>query len=109
MQGEWERYPELYSTAEKQDFRCFYCNDDLLQTPGVFAASQWDHFVPRKAGGKEGSNLVLCCRFCNSQKRDDMFDTYDIAKSAISARRESYLAKWAYKELVQKFRRQLQE
>lgn len=39
---------------------CYYCGDE---------ADTWDHIVPRKRGGKSTySNLVPCCRLCNSRK-----------------------------------------
>jgi hypothetical protein len=103
MNGEWRKIPARYKIAVDQDFRCAYCNADVLASPEAFGSSQWDHFVPRSKGGTE---LVFTCRLCNCLKRDTVFDTMDAAKNEIERRRQDYLKRWRYHELYRQFRQQ---
>lgn len=48
---------------------CYYCNvefnDSILKTI--------DHYIPLSKGGEHNmDNLVICCRYCNSKKRNIM-------------------------------------
>lgn len=39
---------------------CYYCGD---------TATEWDHIVPKKRGGKDAlDNLIPACTWCNSKK-----------------------------------------
>lgn len=63
---------------QKQNGKCFYCGADLIV--GTSKAEGWslDHKTPRSKGGHNHfSNLVLCCRSCNSIKRDIEFETFE--------------------------------
>ena len=45
--------------------KCTYCNRDTDQGGGT----TWDHVVPRSKGGSnDRSNIVICCKQCNSMK-----------------------------------------
>ena len=47
-----------------QDYMCFYCRKTL-----EFKGSTLDHVYPQSLGGKDSlSNLVACCKKCNSKK-----------------------------------------
>lgn len=57
---------------------CTYCGATAEQTR---RAMEWDHFVPRAAGGSnDPSNLVLACHVCNQAKANRLFDTLDEAR-----------------------------
>jgi len=46
------------------DFKCFYCNDKI-----DFKYWELDHFHPRAMKGlNERTNLVACCKWCNTMK-----------------------------------------
>lgn len=45
---------------------CFYCSDTLGRRNRSI-----DHLMPRSKGGKnDRSNIVLCCKLCNTLKAD---------------------------------------
>jgi 5-methylcytosine-specific restriction endonuclease McrA len=61
------RFDEWAATQGlKQDFRCVYCDVDLLASYDNYRSWVCDHIVPLSAGG-DGSweNIVVCCRTCN--------------------------------------------
>jgi len=63
---------------QKQNGKCFYCGAELII--GSNKAQGWslDHKTPRSKGGNNHySNFVLCCRLCNSVKRDMEFETFE--------------------------------
>ena len=48
------------------DFKCAYCDKDLLESVDNFKEWQKDHIVPSSKGGlDEDTNLALSCRTCN--------------------------------------------
>jgi len=96
--SEWSRIPHLLKIAEQQDFRCAYCDADLLESPEAFGASQWDHVVPG------GTLLVLTCRLCNALKRDSTFSSTEQARAELATRRKDYLQRWEYEVLKARFR-----
>jgi 5-methylcytosine-specific restriction endonuclease McrA len=75
----------LSASAEKGP--CAYCGATPAQTGRVH---EWDHFLPRRAGGSDdASNLVLACHVCNQAKQGRIFATLD------EARRWLHRAYWA--------------
>jgi len=49
-----------------QNSPCFYCNTALNQKTATM-----DHVLPISAGGRSTKdNLVVCCKSCNSKKKD---------------------------------------
>jgi hypothetical protein len=103
MKTEWEKIPDHFEIAKSQDFRCKYCNADLLATHEAFVSSEWDHFYPRSRGGTD-KDLVLTCHLCNRVKGRDIFATLEEAKVELKKRRDEYYQKWEYDKLVSDFR-----
>ena len=57
-QSEWNKVLELF------DYKCAYCGSD-----GKPLGLSMDHILPLSAGGEHiFSNIIPCCRSCNSQK-----------------------------------------
>ena len=55
---------DVLFALQKNDFKCFYCNDTIDKN-----SWQLDHFYPRAMSGKnEKTNLVACCKWCNTMK-----------------------------------------
>jgi hypothetical protein len=51
--------------ANRDNWRCFYCEDDLSDGSGEF-----DHKRPVSRGGTDAmQNLAYCCHRCNNRKR----------------------------------------
>lgn len=49
----------------KTNGRCAYCGDDISKESSV------DHITPKsKGGGYNEENLFLCCKSCNSRKKN---------------------------------------
>ena len=56
----------------RANFRCEYCDRDLLRSLDDYKAWAQDHLVPRKAGGRDDlSNMVVACHPCNSAYKKD--------------------------------------
>lgn len=49
-----------------EDPICYYCD----RTHKKINRFTVDHVEPQSKGGKNGDNLVLCCKSCNGDKRD---------------------------------------
>lgn len=61
-----DEWPEICRMREEED--CFYCGN----TGGAI-----DHLVPRSKGGSDDiSNLVPCCKSCNSSKSNKSLDVW---------------------------------
>lgn len=63
--GGWIRPKKRRSIYIRDDLRCVYCGS------GIEDGVQFtlDHLVPQELGGShEASNLVTCCKSCNSSK-----------------------------------------
>jgi 5-methylcytosine-specific restriction endonuclease McrA len=59
--GEWN-----VRLGREQDWRCIYCEKDLLGTFDAYNSWQWDHVIPQSVGGQHDlENLVICCKTCN--------------------------------------------
>jgi hypothetical protein len=55
--------------ALRARFRCVYCGCDFLESVERYFDWTWDHRVPRKKGGGDGSdNREPCCTTCNGLK-----------------------------------------
>lgn len=52
----------------KQGRRCFYCEKPLTRRTATD-----DHFIPKSKGGtRNGLNIVIACKECNSRKKDEL-------------------------------------
>jgi 5-methylcytosine-specific restriction endonuclease McrA len=62
--GKWgERAVRI---AARSDFKCAYCDRDLLASVDNYKSWQEDHIVPLDSGGEDTEeNLALSCRTCN--------------------------------------------
>ena len=50
----------------KAGFKCEYCDLNFLDSPVAYKQIQFDHIVPRTAGGSDAeANLAAVCRTCN--------------------------------------------
>lgn len=50
----------------RADFRCAYCDRDLLASVNDYKSWQEDHIIPLSVDGKdEEENIVISCRTCN--------------------------------------------
>lgn len=66
--GEWSAWRGL-----EQDFRCIYCDRDLLASYNDYDSWQFDHIEPQSNTGKhEYENIAVCCKACNFLKRADV-------------------------------------
>ena len=62
--GKWSEVAAHRGLAA--DFRCEYCDQDLLASAAAYREWQLDHIVPVSAGGSElEENLAVACRTCN--------------------------------------------
>ena len=64
---------------KKSGGRCWYCGCMLEFQTGKGCKSEFcvDHFVPVSSGGSNAvSNLVPCCRTCNTQKKHKSFEAF---------------------------------
>ena len=55
--------------AIRADFRCEYCNRDLIDSVNDYDSLQVDHILPRADDREELWNLALSCKTCNFLKR----------------------------------------
>ncbi len=62
--GDWgERDARISARA---NFKCEYCDLDLLGSVRAYKEWNKDHIVPRSAGGSDSEdNIALACRICN--------------------------------------------
>ncbi|MBI2812684.1 MAG: HNH endonuclease [Opitutae bacterium] len=64
--GEWNA-----RRGAGQDFRCVYCQCDLLASVNDYDSWQLDHIFPSSRGGPHDfENIAVCCRTCNLLKHD---------------------------------------
>ena len=58
----------------RDNYKCFYCGNDLKHDfrttyPSPVSKITVDHVIPKHTGGTgKQSNLVTCCKNCNSKK-----------------------------------------
>src|SRR5438128_1311268 len=75
------------------DYRCIYCDCDLLADVDLLITFVKDHLVPRGMGGRNGdSNRVASCAACDRLKRGDHFADLEEAQATIAGRRFCRLA-----------------
>ncbi len=66
--GKWLRKTTRRRLYMRDDFSCVYCGASALDTDITLTI---DHVLPRELGGTNvHSNLVTCCKTCNSSKQD---------------------------------------
>jgi len=64
----WKKAVKAYL---KTNGRCYYCGTDDFETMSI------DHMTPKAQGGTDDvDNLVMCCKSCNSRKRDKNIEQY---------------------------------
>jgi 5-methylcytosine-specific restriction endonuclease McrA len=64
-------YADLVAIFEKQDSKCFYCNQHLASIHN----GHFDHVIPLSRGGSDNpENLVFACPPCNWSKHARMPD-----------------------------------
>jgi 5-methylcytosine-specific restriction protein A len=67
--SKWIRPEKRLALYLRDSFRCVYCCADLHDASP--ADVTLDHVVPRADGGShDASNLITCCRHCNSARQD---------------------------------------
>lgn len=65
----WCRPLKRLALYIRDGFRCAYCGEDLRDAAP--AEMGLDHLTPWTRGGSnDPSNLVTCCRSCNSSRKD---------------------------------------
>ena len=65
--GDWSE--EQAQLAVEFNFKCAYCDKDLISTVDSHREWQTDHIVPSSAKGKDSlDNYALSCRTCNTMK-----------------------------------------
>lgn len=81
--GDWDARQGLL-----QDFRCVYCDRDLLASYDNYNSWACDHIIPlsRDGDGAE-ENVVICCRTCNFLKRSYVPNGATRAERIADARR----------------------
>jgi len=66
--GGWLRKTTRRRIYMRDDFCCIYCGASALDSAVSLTV---DHVLPRELGGTNAhSNLVTCCKSCNSSKQD---------------------------------------
>lgn len=63
--------PSVYYRAFTRDqYKCVYCERDILESFDTFSASHLDHLKPRRFGGSDDDvlNRVTACGVCNHIK-----------------------------------------
>ena len=72
--GKWLRNTTRRRLYMRDDFCCVYCGASALDSDAVLTI---DHILPRELGGtNEHSNLVTCCKSCNSSKQDSPVERF---------------------------------
>jgi 5-methylcytosine-specific restriction endonuclease McrA len=80
---------------ERDDYRCRYCGLDGRASFENALTLSVDFVVPRaRKGKKDPSNLVACCRPCNTIKGKRIYRSFDDAKKYVLARREELRKAW---------------
>jgi 5-methylcytosine-specific restriction endonuclease McrA len=76
--SEWK---SLHAAVLKRDkFNCRYCGAK---------GSQADHVIPRKKGGPDClDNLVCCCTWCNSMVRGNQFTSFEEKRAWLLKRQD---------------------
>jgi 5-methylcytosine-specific restriction endonuclease McrA len=73
--GAWIRPCKRLAIYLRDGFSCGYCGTDLRD--GKPSDITLDHLVARSVGGNnKETNLVTCCRSCNSQRQEKDWTKY---------------------------------
>ena len=95
---------KLKPLFRETDYRCCYCDKDMLQSVTTLAEVSVDHFWPRSRGGEDHiSNRVACCHTCNQLKSDTLFRSIKEAREVIAQRRRH--AEKVFQELRSRYRK----
>ena len=63
--GKWGERGQAH-LGERANYRCEYCDRDLLASADAYKLWQQDHIVPVEKGGNgDFENLALACSLCN--------------------------------------------
>lgn len=66
--SKWITKERRWAIYKRDEYKCLYCEAEIDLTAEPFTL---DHIVPCELGGTNAStNLVTCCKSCNSSKRD---------------------------------------
>src|ERR1700726_1646568 len=80
---------------ERDQFCCRYCGLDGKASFENALVMSVDFVVPRaRKGKKDPTNLVACCRPCNTIKGTQVYASFDEAKAHVLARREELRKVW---------------
>lgn len=80
---------------ERDNHRCQYCGLDGRASFENALAMSVDFVMPRaRKGMKDPSNLVACCRTCNSIKGKRVYKNFEDAKTQVLARRAELHKAW---------------
>ena len=93
--GKWIRQEKRLAIYLRDEFHCVYCNSNLHNV-GPFDITL-DHIRCRSNGGNNSeTNLVTCCRSCNSARGDKKISKWaDVAtRKAIRRQTSRKLAKY---------------
>ena len=71
----WGWSAEAVDLGIRADFRCEYCDRDLIASVTDYDAWQVDHILPRVDQRDEFWNLALACKTCNFLKRHSITTT----------------------------------
>ena len=74
----------------RANFRCEYCDTDLLRDLDAFLSIRRDHFTPKSIGGPDGHhNRVASCAVCDFLKGPMVFDDLEAARAEIADQRRT--------------------
>jgi 5-methylcytosine-specific restriction endonuclease McrA len=91
-------HQEGVKILERDNYRCRYCGLDGRASFENALVMSIDFVVPRaRKGKKEPTNLVACCRPCNTIKGKRVYRSFDDAKTYVLARREELRNAWESK------------
>ncbi len=72
----------------RDNYICQYCGKDGLGCLDAWHDSTRDHLIPLTKGGiDDPSNMVTSCSYCNSIKKDRVFDSLEAARAFVLKRR----------------------
>jgi 5-methylcytosine-specific restriction endonuclease McrA len=89
---------ESLAILERDHFCCQYCGLDGKASFENALVMSVDFIMPRARKGKKvASNLVACCRPCNTIKAKRVYHSFDEAKAFVLERREQLYKTWESK------------
>ncbi len=91
-------WAEAQKILERDHFRCRYCGLDGKASFENALVMSVDIVVPRAHKGKrDESNLVACCRACNTIKGTHVYRNFEDAQKHVLARRAALRHEWEKK------------